>query len=233
MRTSPRTKAVAGAATVALALSLGAAVAAPAGATETGIAAIKTAAHDAIHERVVALDAASAVVDHSAFMGSDQAQRIGVMKGDVTALQQLDDRIQADTTVAQAKADAAKIFTDYRVFALVLPVTHLTRAADAVTKVAGPELGDKVAPKLQAAITKRGATDLQPLLDDLEAKVKAAEDAAQPVPAQTEALSPADWNANHDVLSGPRASIETARTDLRQARDDARKIVAALKQRQS
>src|SRR6476620_4147514 len=156
MRTSSRTKAVAGAATATLVLTLGAASAAPAGATENGLAAIKTAAHTAIHERVVALDAASVVVNRSNFMGADQAQRLGVMKGDVTALQQLDDQIQADSTVAAAKADAAKVFTDYRVFALVLPATHLTRAADAVTNVAGPDLGQKVAPKLQAAITKRG-----------------------------------------------------------------------------
>ena len=48
------------------------------------------------------------------------------------------------------------------------------------------------------------------------------------LPAELEALKPADWNANHAVLQPSRDSLQSARLDLRRARQDARDIVSGL-----
>lgn len=199
-----------------------------AGAAEVGLPAIKAAAHQAIVARVGALNTAVGVVQGSSYMGSDQAALITWMQGDVSGLQQLDQTIQADTTAAAAKADAQKVFTDYRVFALVIPVVHMVRAADLATNKIAPDF-QAAEPKLQAAITKRGATSLQPLLDDLKTQVANAVQLASPLPGQLEGLRPPAWNANHALLQPDRQALETVRTDLRTAREDSRKIVAGLK----
>ncbi len=192
-----------------------------------GVAAVKQAAHVAIERRVASLNAAIGVVQSSTFLGADQATLLQLMQSDVSGLQQLDQTIQADTTLQAARTDARKIFTDYRVYALMLPVVHMVRGADAVTKVIVPKL-DAAATHLQDAITQHNASNLQPLLDDLEAQVAAAQQLVSGLPGHLEALKPADWNANHQVLQPSRDRLQSARLDLRRARQDARDIVSGL-----
>lgn len=199
-----------------------------AGAAEVGLPGIKAAAHQAIGARVGALNTAIGVVQGSAFMGGDQSALVTWMQSDVSGLQQLDQTIQADSTTAAAKADAQKVFTDYRVYALVIPVVHMVRAADLATNKIAPDF-QAAEPKLQAAITKQGATNLQPLLDDLKTQVANAVQLAAPLPGQLDPLRPPAWNANHALLQPYRQALETVRTDLRTARADARKIHAGLK----
>jgi hypothetical protein len=203
---------------------------AQAGATEgtAGLETVKHAAHTAILARLAALNTATAVINGSSFMGADLAGVKGKLQADVSGLTALDQKIQADTTTAQARADAQTIFTDYRVYALMLPVAHMTRAADAVTKVVAVHLG-RVADRLQDAITNRGATDLQPALDDMKAQIDAAVRLATPLPAALAALKPADWNANHQVLQPDRTALETARSDLKKARASAAAVIRGLK----
>ena len=50
---------------------------------------------------------------------------------DIAPLQQLNQTIQGDTTVQQAAHDFGTIFSDYRVYALVLPAARIAAAADA------------------------------------------------------------------------------------------------------
>lgn len=224
---SPRTVR---AAVVALSLAGLVAAAPAAGALDRtpGLDAVKQAAHTAVQARVTALEAADAVVASSAFMGADQAVVRRLLQGDVAGLRALDAEIQADTALAEARADAQRVYTDYRVFALALPVAHLTRAADAVVAVAVPRL-TAAHDRLQAAVTAKGTAALQPLLDDMKAQTDAARGLAAPLPAALAALTPATWNADHEVLQPHRAALETARADLRRARQDARQVVAGLR----
>jgi len=206
-----------------------AAVGAPAGAATqpSGLPAVKQAAHLAIERRVASLNAAIAVVQSSTFLGADQGTLVPVLQSDVSGLRQLDQTIQNDTTLQAARADARRIFTEYRVYALMLPVVHMVRGADAITNVIVPKLDD-AAGHLQDAITKRNASNLQPLLDDLRAQTAAAQQLVTGLPGRLEALEPADWNANHAVLQPSRDTLQRARLDARRARQDGRDIVAGL-----
>ena len=205
-----------------------AAVGMPAGAaTAPGLPAAKQAAHVAIERRVASLNAAIGVVQSSTFLGADQATLVQLMQSDVSGLQQLDQTIQADTTLQAVRADARKIFTDYRVYALMLPVVHMVRGADAITNVIVPKL-DAAASHLQDAITQQNKSNLQPVLDDLKTQTAGAEQLVSGLPAELDALKPADWNANHAVLQPSRDALQSARLDLRRARQDARDIVSGL-----
>ena len=59
---------------------------------------------------------------------------------DIAPLQQLNQTIQGDTTVQQAAHDFGTIFSDYRVYALVLPAARIAADADRATTTAIPNL---------------------------------------------------------------------------------------------
>ena len=57
---------------------------------------------------------------------------------DIAPLQQLDTKIQSDASVQQATADYETIFTNFRVYRLVLPAAHVACDASRVTNTAVP-----------------------------------------------------------------------------------------------
>ena len=195
--------------------------------TTAGLQTIKDNAHAAITNRVTALNKTISSVNGDAFLGPDQAALVTGMQNDITGLNALDTTIQGDSTVTAARADAQKIFTDYRIYALVLPVTHMVVAADAMTNVVIPKM-NTVASTLQVVITKLNATAQQATLDDMKTQIAAAKTATDGLSAELQAFTPAQWNANHDLLSADRGRLQTARADLGKARHDATTIVAAL-----
>ncbi len=147
----------------------------------------------------------------------------------LTALQAT---IEADTDPAALRADCEKIASDYRIFALRSPQVHLAiggdRAAAAITKSA-----DIVA-RLETAIAEAAAagedvTAATAALDDMKAKLADAATQLSGVVDTELTYTPADWNANHSVLSPTTTAIRTVRTDLQAAIADARAIIADLK----
>ena len=193
----------------------------------TPLQAVKEAAHTAVAARIGDLNKALAVVNGATDLGADQASLVGALDTDLTGLGNLDQTIQADSTLAAARADTQKIYTDFRIYALVIPATHMTVAADALTNVAEPKLSE-VATTLQNLITETGATAEQATLDDMKTQIAAAQTATSGLAAQLMGFTPAQWNANHELLSPSRAQLKTARTDLEKARQDAKSIVAAV-----
>jgi hypothetical protein len=194
----------------------------------TTLSGIKAAAHTAITVRVTMLNSAITNVNQRTDLGADQAARVGVMQSDITGLNQLDSTIQADTTIPDARTDAQKIFTDYRIFALVLPVTHMVVATDTIDNAVVPRLND-VTTKLQDLITKNNATAQQATLDDMKAQIAAAQTATSGLSADLQSFTPAQWNANHTLLQPDRDKLRSARADLVTARQDAKSIVTALR----
>jgi hypothetical protein len=196
--------------------------------TRPGLDAMKTAAHTAITNRVTAMNTAIGVVNQNANLGADQAVLVTRLQNDIADLNLLDTTIQTDTTVAAVKADAQKIFANFRIFAVVLPVTHMVVATDTVDNAAIPKLSD-VATKLQTLIRNKNATGQQATLDDMKARIAAARTATDGLVTDLEAFTPAQWNADHDLLSPDRSKLRGARADLAKARQDARSIVTALR----
>jgi hypothetical protein len=144
----------------------------------------------------------------------------------------LKSKIADDSDAKTLAADCNAIFEDYRVFALRAPQTHLVIAGDAetfaVTKVTDivPRLTDAIA-KSEAA--GKDMTAAKAALADLQAKLTDATSHANGVADTVIAYVPADYNANHGLLDGPRGSLRTAATDLKAARADIKTIVAAVK----
>ena len=149
-----------------------------------------------------------------------------------TGLATLRAKIEADTDPTQLQADCQSIFTDFRIYALRVPQVNLVLAADRAlaqqTKFASLKT------KLQQAIadaTTAGnpnVTRAQDLLTDFDAKVAAGLAEATGVADAVILLTPADWNANHDVLKPFITKLRNVRSDFRAASKDARQILALL-----
>ena len=142
-------------------------------------------------------------------------------------LRVLADAIKTDTDLAALREHCRSIFEDNRVFALVLPRARLVVGADTATD-AGARLRD-VAGKLSEAIDRAEAagqdvTQAKMDLHAMRAAIASGVASAGTVPGAVLGLTPADWNADHEVLTPARQSLRSARADLRVARDLAHKI---------
>ena len=186
---------------------------------------IQAAARTDIANRVTSLDAAVGRVRAAGDLGGDQGALLGTLGGDLSGLAQLGQTISSDTSVASAQSDFQQIFSGFRVYALVLPVTALVSADDHVTNSAAPKLTAE-ASRIAARETPTDQAQVQPLLSDLATEVSAATAAVGGQATALEADTPADWNANHDLVSPATAATRSAVGDLAQARTDAREAAA-------
>jgi len=151
-----------------------------------------------------------------------------------SGLTDLKTTIDAETSIPALKADIVKIATEFRVYLLVAPQVHLTNAADGVlfaqTKFA--TVNTNLAARIAAAkAAGKDTTAAQADLDAMNASVASAVGLAGPLPAQLLALTPAQYNAGTagPVLNSARASLLTARNDLKSAVADAKACRDALK----
>jgi hypothetical protein len=195
----------------------------------------------AIDVRLPALAAARTALSGNDHVTDDhQAALVADIDQTAARLRDLAALIKADTDLAALRDHCRSIFEDNRVFALVLPRVRLVVGADTATD-AGAKLHD-VAAKLADAIDKAEARELhQPSpeagdvrqakldLDMMKAHIASGVASAGTVPGAVLGLTPADWNANHEVLTPARQSLRSARADLKVARDLALKIRNELK----
>jgi len=189
---------------------------------------IKAKANTDITNRVNDLKAAIAKVSAAKGLGSGQATLVAYLGTDIAPLQQLDTKIQGDTTVKDAARDFSTIFTGYRVDVLVLPAARIAGDADRATATAIPTLTADSA-KAQQRVNPRNHEFLQPLINDLHAQIGTATNATNGLAATVLAFTPAQWNANHDLLSPAKASDQTTDTALRKGRSDLQDIRQVLR----
>ena len=200
----------------------------PSDSTRRDIEDVRARCLAAIDVRLPALSAAEAAVAANRHVTDDHEAALTSNIDETTArLRTLADAIKADGDLAALRDHCRSIFEDNRVFALVLPRTRLVVGADTATD-AGAKLRD-VAGKLADAIDRAEANghDVSQAkidLNALRAAIASGVGAAGTVPGAVLGLTPANWNANHEVLTPARQSLRAARADLKVARDLAHKV---------
>lgn len=194
-----------------------------------------------INRRFVTLDGLTYLVNHSDVLTAEHKTDLitgnsinpASFVAEKSGLTALKATIDADTTVAALRTNIGKIAPDYRVYLLVVPKTHITAAADGAAKASARFV--PLASELQNLINqaKAGGKDVtaaQAALDDLNAKVAQANGLIAPVVGSIMSLSPADWNNGiaGPALKSARVTIHSARALLRDARQDAHKVIVLL-----
>ncbi|NEM89763.1 hypothetical protein [Galbitalea soli] len=224
--------------TATLVLAGGApAFAAAAGDAPTGspttLAAIQRSATLKTDQRITSLTTAVARITalHDV-TDSDRAQILATLNADIAGMKTVEATIQADTTVAQAKADYRTIFTGYRVYAVALPQAHFAAAADRLTATSIPRLTsahDRLAAALAGPKASKSTPALQADLADMAAKTSAASALLNGLAAKALAVTPSAFNADHTVMQPIRSDLRTAIAHLKQARADGELVLAAIR----
>lgn len=160
--------------------------------------------------------------------GSDKASLSSQVNVEAAGLTALKAKLNSETTLDAAHADAKTILDGYRVYALIVPKIALIRTADSEQATAAQLTS--LSEKLKTRITATNkSTDLQATLNDLIAQAHTAQTTASAVETKVLSLQPTDYNNDHAVLSGYRDQLKTAHTAIQASITDAKTIITALK----
>jgi hypothetical protein len=197
------------------------------------LAAIQKQAAADIARRLSSLSVAiNDVTNSTAISAGDKTTLLATLNNDVTGLTALGVTIANDTTAQQALTDSKTIYTGFRVYALALPQVHFAAAADTITVTVLPKLTDaqsKLAALLAGADSGKNTPAVQALMTDLGNQITAITGATTGLSATVLAYTPAQYDANHALLSPARGSLAISRNDIKTARNDIATVVADLK----
>lgn len=167
---------------------------------------------------------------------AEKAAISGLVSTQVSDLQSLQTKIDADADLATLKADVQSIGQGYRIFMLVVPQASIAVAADKAQDVG--EMLSALSTKLSARINAAQAAgaDVSALtasLTDLSAKLSDESTQSQAAVSETASLKPDNGDAtvqatNSATLKDARSKLQTAMADLKAARADAGSLVKAL-----
>ncbi len=218
--------------TAAAALPAQAQTAHTAGGTGAGLKAAQELTTARIDGRLSTLHALGLVVnDAKRLTSADRATLSSLINSDTDGLRSLRAKVAEETTLDAVHADASAMINDYRVYLLVVPKVHLTTVFDieAAATATLQKVHDELATRVAAA--PGGGTEQEKSeLADMQSQIDAARQADSGKVAALLAIQPGpDASAIRGALTPLVSAAKEARKDLRQARDDAKKIAAALK----
>jgi hypothetical protein len=162
-----------------------------------------------ISDRLTSLEGTIKVVQGRSYLGADGTTLVNGMGSDISGLQALGAKIAGDTTVGVAEADRGLIFTEFRVYHLVLPVTDDVPQTDRIVNVFLPAVQDAIT-KLEADEDSSNQAVLAPIVANMQAQVQLATSATNGLSAQLLAYTPAEWDADHGLLNGPTTNLRIA-----------------------
>jgi hypothetical protein len=192
------------------------------------LAGMKSLAHEDIARRVNLLNSAGKRVATLKGLGAGRNALETYLSQDVAPLQQLDTKIQNDGTVQQATADYETIFTNFRVYRLVLPAARVATIASRVTDTAVPAL-QTAATKVQQHSKAASQATVSPLLANLNSQISTATTAANGLAATVLGYTPAQFNSDYTLLTGPQTSAKNAAVAVRQGHKDVQQMRHILK----
>ena len=192
--------------------------------TTTGNADLdRTKAYGArlVSDRTGSLDAAIKTVQGERFLGGDATTLVNGMQADISALETLGADIAAGTTVTQVDIDIDAVF-GLRVYDLALPVMTDVVQIDQATNVRIPALNTDIT-TLRGDLNPNNQAVVGPLVNDMQTLVQTATSATSGLSAQLLAYTPAQWDADHGLLSNAGTDIRTADRALKVAGTDLQK----------
>jgi len=193
------------------------------------LAAIQQAGAEATDKRIDSLTVALARVEaNESLTDSHRATITSTLQADLDGMRMLAAQIAADTTKVSAAADYHRIFTDYRVYAVALPQALYAAGADRLTQTAIPRL-QSAYERLVTRVGDAPTAEQQGLLDAMAAGIATATSGADGLAAASLAVTPGDWDADHDVMHDIHTRLSAAVDGARGAADAGRDLVETLR----
>jgi hypothetical protein len=199
-------------------------------ATQTAaVQAIITRGDKEIERRLTTLNGLSSLISSSTkISAANKASLTTEVSSEITGLTSLKTTLDAATTVDSAKTSAKSIFSDYRVYALIVPKINLIKAAD------NQQLVESKLTILESTLsTKVNATTNSSLQGDLASMISDTQ-SAQALSVSVESgvigLQPADYNADHTLLMQYFTKLKTALAANQAAAQLGKTIISSIKQ---
>jgi hypothetical protein len=195
----------------------------------------KTRADQEIDRRIASLTKLSTRVGEMTKLSPSQISGLqSDLAAQIKTLTDLKAKIDADTDLATLRADIHSITESYRIYALVLPRTHIVSAADRILTVVADITA--LEPKLEARIAAATTSDksaLDAAYADMKAKIADAQTQATAAVSLVIGLAPDNGDksvgaGNAAALKEARTKIEAATKDLKAARADIKTILGKL-----
>ena len=154
------------------------------------------------------------------------------IQNQITALTALKVKIDGDTDLNTLKTDVQSITKSYRIFALIMPQTHIAAMADRTATAINIMIG--IGNKLQTRLTEmqNAGADVSAIiatLSDMGAKISDAQAKAQAAVDVTATLVPD--NGDKDKMAANQAALTEGRDNLKEAHQDlvdARKYITTI-----
>ncbi len=192
----------------------------------------------AITKRITSLNNLNARVQEMKNVSSTEKTNItNAVQTNSSGLTSLEAKINADTDVTTARADAKTITANYRIYALVMPQGYILAASDRIDTISS--MMTALSTKLQTRINTdlsagKNVATLQSALADISAKVTDAQTQGSSAQSGVINLTPDQGNttiiaSNKAALVAARANIKTATSDFQVARQDIKTITQGLK----
>jgi hypothetical protein len=206
--------------------------------TRTDVKCVIAFGDQRIDERTAALTRLNDKANAQVAAGRITTSQASAIQADVTSnqggLTTLKGKLDAETDATAARADVRSIYTQFRIFAVVLPRDYQEIVLDIMTNVQAKLAG--LEPKLQQAISSAPAGEqaqLNTLYSDYTAKVGAASTQITNANGQVAYFTPDNFNNNtatyHTNWLSFRSDILAGRADLRQAASDLHQMAKILK----
>jgi hypothetical protein len=191
-----------------------------------------------IDERTAALTTLNDKAQYQVAAGHITTSQASAIQADVTSnqngLKALKSKLDAETAAAAARQDVRAIYTQFRIYAVVLPRDYHEIVLDIMTNVQAKLAG--LEPKLQQAIAHAPASEQQQLnglYNDYTAKIDAANTQITAANGLAPYFTPDNFNNNLATYRTNwltfRSDILAGRADLRQAANDLHQMTQLLK----
>lgn len=210
----------------------------PTGSTDkaTRLTTVNTNCQNAVNQRLSSLNAVGARIPTLKRLSSAQQQQFSnQVSTNTTGLQGVQTQCTTDFNsgnLTNLLADYKSVFTNYRIYAEMLPQLQLLIASDTMGYTATNL--NTLYGKLQTRVQSVGnPSNLTGLLSDINAKITDAQTQYNNVESQIAGLTPASYNSNptgtSTTFTTARGEIKTGAGDLQTAFSDAKQIIQALK----
>jgi hypothetical protein len=186
-----------------------------------------------IDRRLTSLDQMSARIDDAAVMTPAHRDALkSTLDADRTALNSLKTKLSAETDESAARTEVQSIFSQFRVYAVLVPKVHLVRSADAVsaaaTQLQDAAAGlDTVTARLKAA--GKDTTAAEASIAEVRRRSQTALDEVKGAADTALSLQAQGYPANTSQRDAAQQSIEKASADARAGLEALRTAVAQLR----
>ena len=186
-----------------------------------------------IQERMVALEKLKTTAQNNkALTDAQRSTVINDANSNESGLKDLKTKLDGETDAKAALADVKNIYTQFRIFAVVLPRDYgeivLFHEQNVITRMtdAEPTIEDLIQ-KDQAA--GHDVSKLNTLYQDYKNKIASATDNTNKAQGLIPSLTPANYPGTDQTVKNYHADLKAARQDLKGAADDLHQMYQILK----